>query len=87
MTSQQHKEPEAPSLFAAVATALTSRTRAARRERLEVGLGVLCFFSLAAVVSGIVAQLSGQSGLQEAIVSLLFLVPTYLVYRMWRKAG
>ncbi len=86
MTSQ-HKEPEVPSLFAALATALTSRTRAARRERLEVGLGVLSFFSLAAVVSTLVAELSGHAALTEALVSLLFLVPTYLVYRMWRKAG
>jgi hypothetical protein len=83
----QHKEPEAPSLFAALATALTSRTRAARRERLEVGLGVLCFFSLASVVSTLVAELTGHAALQEALVTLLFLVPTYLVYRMWRKAG
>ena len=83
----QHREPEAPSLFAALATALTSRTRAARRERLEVGLGVLCFFTLAAVVSTLVATLAGHAALQESLVSLLFLVPTYLVYRMWRKAG
>lgn len=80
------KDPNAPpSLFQALTEHISSKDPVVRHEKLELLLGILGFFTLAAFVSAVVAELQGKTALWEAIVLVLFLVPTYLVYTRWKR--
>jgi hypothetical protein len=83
------REERAPSLLAAVFGHLDkhSRTAEKRRFNLEVGLGLLGFFSLVSVISTLVAELRGEDALRPALLSIAFLGASALVYRAWKRAG
>ena len=59
----------------------------ARKQHLEMWLGLLGFFTFAAFVVTVVAELQGKPALTEALVLAVFLAATYVAYRAWRKAG
>jgi hypothetical protein len=63
------------------------RSRQARRENLEIGLGFLGSWTLVALIATVAAELRGRDALSEALVSALLVGLTYLVYRKWRQAG
>jgi len=57
----------------------------ARRQRLEVAMGFVGFFTVIAFVSAAVAELRGQGALLEVLVLVLFLAILGLTYRSWRR--
>ncbi len=59
----------------------------ARKQHLEMVLGLLGFFTFMAFVVTVVAELQGKPALTEALVLVVFLAATYVAYRAWRKAG
>jgi hypothetical protein len=83
--------PDEPreSLFGAIIAHVdrNSRTPAARRENLEMGLGFLAFLCLFSVASTVAAELRGELPLIQALISAVLVTMTYLVYRTFRKAG
>jgi lysylphosphatidylglycerol synthetase-like protein (DUF2156 family) len=56
----------------------------AQRQRLEILVGLLGFFTLAALVSTVVAELRGQAAVGEAVVLFGFAVALWFSVRAWR---
>ena len=77
------------SLFGAIIAHVdrSSRTPAARRENLEMGLGFLAFLCLLSLASTVAAELRGDLPLLQAVISAVLVGMTYLVYRNLRRAG
>jgi hypothetical protein len=65
----------------------TSKHPIARRQRLEVAVGFVGFFTLIAFVNAVAAELRGGSGLVEVLILLFFLVILGLTVRSWRRSG
>jgi len=59
----------------------------ARKQNLEMLLGMLGFFTFVSFVVAVIAEVQGKPALTEALVLAAFLAATYVVYRRWRKAG
>ena len=59
----------------------------ARRQRLEVAVGFVGFFTLIALISAVAAELRGGSGAPEVLVLLFFLVVLGLTIRSWRRSS
>ena len=68
----------------------TRRARAqgpsARRQRMEMLLGILGFFTVVALVVTVVAEVRGEPALVEVIVLVFFLSLTYYAYRVWQRS-
>jgi hypothetical protein len=64
-----------------------SKDPIARRQRLEVAIGFVGFFTLIAFVSAVAAELRGGSGGVEVLVLLFFLIILGLTIRSWRRSG
>ena len=62
------------------------RGPSARRQRLEMLIGILGFFSVVALVVTVVAEVRGEPALSEAIILAGFLVLTYLAYKVWQRS-
>ena len=58
----------------------------ARRQRLEMVLGLLGFFTFIALVVTVVAEVRGDPALVEVIVLVFFLSLTYYAYRAWQRS-
>lgn len=59
---------------------------AARRQRLDMLIGIFGFFTLAAFVVAVLAEVQGKSALREAVVLLFFAVLLGLVVRARRRS-
>lgn len=59
----------------------------ARKQHLEMVLGLLGFFTLVAFVLAAIAEVQGKSAISEVLVLVAFLTATWFAYRAWRKAG
>lgn len=59
----------------------------ARKQHLEMVLGMLGFFAFVSFVVAAAAELHGKSAGTEVLVLLAFLGPMYVTYRAWRKEG
>jgi hypothetical protein len=59
----------------------------ARRQRLEVLVGFVGFFTLIAFASAVAAELRGGSGGPEVLVLLFFLLVLGLTIRSWRRSS
>jgi hypothetical protein len=59
----------------------------ARRQRLEVAVGFVGFFTLIALVNAAAAEISGRPGLVEVLILLFFLLILGLTIRSWRRSG
>jgi hypothetical protein len=64
-----------------------SKDPIARRQRLEVAIGFVGFFTLIAFVNAVAAELRGGSGLVEVLILLFFLIILGLTIRSWRRSG
>ncbi|MBA2444047.1 MAG: hypothetical protein H0V49_01780 [Nocardioidaceae bacterium] len=60
------------------------QSNARKREHLETLLGLVGFFTLAALVTTVWAELSGRPALIEVGVLVLFLAAFYFTYRSWQ---
>ena len=58
----------------------------ARRQRLEMVLGILGFFTFVALVVTVVAEVRGDPALVEVLVLVFFLGLTYYAYRAWQRS-
>ena len=58
----------------------------ARRQRFEVLIGLLGFFTAVALVTTVVAEVQGKPALTEAGVLAAFSLATYLAVRGWRRS-
>ena len=58
----------------------------ARKQHLEMVIGLLGFFVFVSFVVTVIAEVQGRSALTEALVLAAFLAATYVAYRAWRKA-
>ena len=67
-------------------TGSRSRGPSARRQRGEMALGIFGFFSLAAFVVAVAAEIRGEPALVEVIVLVFFLSLTYYAYRAWQRS-
>jgi hypothetical protein len=56
----------------------------AQRQRLEMLIGILGFFTLAALVSTVIAEVQGRPAVTEAVVLLGFAAALWLAVRAWR---
>jgi hypothetical protein len=56
----------------------------AQRQRIEMLVGLLGFFTLVALVSTVVAELRGQAAVTEGLVLLGFAVALWFAVRVWR---
>lgn len=81
------REASRGSLFAAISEGIASQDQSARLQRLEVGLGFLGFYTLIALAFTVAAILGGKPAVVEAIISALFVVLTWTVFRRWQAAG
>jgi len=81
------RESSQGSLFAAISEGVASQEDSAVLQKLEIGLGFLGFFAAAAVLSSLVAILSGESAVKEAVVTAVFVSLTYVTYRRWKEVG
>ena len=59
----------------------------ARKQHLEMVLGMLGFFTFVSFVVAAIAEVQGKPALTEALMLAAFLAATYVVYRVWRRAG
>ena len=59
----------------------------ARKQHLEMVLGMLGFFAFVAFVGAAAAELQGKSAGTEVLVLVAFLAAMYVTYRAWRRAG
>jgi hypothetical protein len=59
----------------------------ARKQHLEMVLGLLGFFTFVSFLAAVVAEVQGKPAVTEALVLAAFLAATYVAYRAWRKAG
>ncbi len=57
----------------------------ARQQRVEVLIGLLGFFTVAAFVTTLVAEVRGKPALTEALVLAAFVLATFLAVRAWRR--
>lgn len=57
----------------------------ARRQHLEMVLGLLGFFTVVSFVAAAVAEVQGRPATSEVLVLVAFLAATYLTYRRWRR--
>jgi len=57
----------------------------ARQQRFEVLIGLLGFFTVAAFVTTLVAEVQGKPALTEALVLAAFALATFLAVRAWRR--
>ena len=67
-------------------TGSRSREPSARRQRMEMVLGILGFFTVVALVVTVVAEVRGEPALVEVIVLVIFLSLTYYAYRVWQRS-
>ena len=58
----------------------------ARRQRWEMLVGILGFFTFVSLVTTVVAEVRGDPALTEVIVLVFFLSLTYYAYRAWRRS-
>lgn len=58
----------------------------ARRQRWEMLLGILAFFSLISLVITVITEVRGDSALAEVVVLVGFLIATYAAYRAWQRS-
>lgn len=65
----------------------TSRDPRARAQRLDVLLGILAFFTVMALVQAVVVEARGHGAVKEALVLLVLVVATGLVWRRRRGLG
>ena len=63
-----------------------TRGPSARRQRMEMVLGILGFFTVVALVVTVVAEVRGEPALVEVIVLVIFLSLTYYAYRVWQRS-
>ena len=59
----------------------------ARRQHLEMVLGILGFFTFVAFVVAVIAEVQGKDAASEVLVLVVFLAAMYVTYRAWRNAG
>ena len=59
---------------------------AARKQHLEMVLGMLGFFTVIAFVVAAAAELQGRPAGAEVLVLVAFLAAMGLTYRAWRRA-
>ena len=64
----------------------SSREPSARRQRMEMVLGILGFFTVVALVVTVVAEVRGEPALVEVVVLVFFLSLTYYAYRAWQRS-
>jgi hypothetical protein len=57
----------------------------AKAQRLEMLIGILGFFTVAAFVVAVVAEMRGRPALQPALVLLGFVIVLYLAIRARRR--
>ena len=67
-------------------TGSRSRGPSARRQRMEMVLGILGFFTVVALIVTVVAEVRGEPALVEVIVLVFFLSLTYYAYRAWQRS-
>jgi uncharacterized membrane protein YedE/YeeE len=65
----------------------SSKHPIARRQRLEVAIGFVGFFTVIAFANAVAAELRGGSGLVEVLILLFFLIILGLTIRSWRRSG
>jgi hypothetical protein len=65
----------------------SSKHPIARRQRLEVAIGFVGFFTLIAFLNAAAAEISGRPGLVEVLILLFFLIILGLTVRSWRRSG
>ena len=58
----------------------------ARKQHLEMVLGMLGFFTVISFVVAAAAEVQGKSAGVEVLVLVAFLAATWLTYRAWRRA-
>ena len=58
----------------------------ARRQRWEMLVGILAFFSLVSLVVTVTAEVRGDPALTEVVVLVGFLIATYAAYRAWQRS-
>lgn len=58
----------------------------ARRQRLELLIGIFGFFTAVAFVITLVAEVQGKSALKEAAVLALFVLLTFSAVRAWKRS-
>ena len=68
------------------APAPRGRGPSARRQRWEMAIGILGFFTVVAFIVTVVAEVRGEPALNEAIVLAGFVLLTYLAYRAWQRS-
>lgn len=81
------REASRGSLFAAISEGIASQDQSARLQKLEVGLGFLGFYTVVSVGFTLAAILAGKPAVFEAIISALFVLLTWTVFRRWQAAG
>jgi hypothetical protein len=75
------------SLFAAVVDGMASQEQGARLQKLEIGLGLLGFFTVVSMISTVAATLGGRPALTEALILAGFVALTWPVLRRWQELG
>jgi hypothetical protein len=65
----------------------SSKHPIARRQRLEVAIGFVGFFTLIAFLNAAAAELRGGGGGVEVLILLFFLLILWLTIRSWRRSG
>ena len=58
----------------------------ARQQHVEMFIGIFGFFTAAALITTIVAELRGQPAIKEVFVLVLFGAPLLLLIRVWRRS-
>jgi len=58
----------------------------ARKQHLEMVLGMLGFFTVISFLVAAAAEVQGKPAGAEVLVLVAFLAATYLTYRAWRRA-
>lgn len=56
----------------------------AQRQRLEMLIGILGFFTFAAFVTAVVAEVRGETAVKEALVLLFFTLALGWAIHAWR---
>ncbi|MBA2559492.1 MAG: hypothetical protein H0V07_06315 [Propionibacteriales bacterium] len=57
----------------------------ARRQRLEMFIGILGVFTVMAFISAVIVEVKGEPALRPVLVVLLFGIPLLMVIRAWRR--
>ena len=81
------REASRGSLFAAISEGIASQDQSARLQKLEMGLGFLGFYTVVSVGFTLAAILAGKPAVFEAVISALFVLLTWTVFRRWQAVG